>query len=236
MEESEHQHPLQKFFNAASLINHAGRTVARLDDDEGKLMRRVVQNMEFGDVFIQFALPALASKFELTAESLFLLVTEAPIWSEERLPILERGIKAVVEGDLLVATHLLIPEIESAIRNLADNLGVGLQRQHRNGGYVLKNLDDLLREDAVIARLSEDTCFYFRAVFSDQRGWNLRNDVCHGLSTASSLNGRVVRRLILILLHLSLLRARSEESDSGSEDDASGNDAQGNASEGPETP
>ena len=228
LEQSGHAFPLQKFFNA-SLVNHAGRTVARLDDDDGKLTRSVIQNMEYADVFIQFALPALASKFELTPESTFSFVTQSPIWDQNRLPILQRGIKAAVEGDLLVAIHLLVPEIESAIRNLADLLGVGLQRPHRNGGYILKNLDDLLREDAVIAALSEDTCFYFRAVLTDQRGWNLRNDVCHGLSTANSLSGRVVRRLMLIILQLSLGRAKTEDTGSEPVDDADGN------TEGPET-
>jgi len=229
LNQSEQGSPLKKFFNT-SLINHAGRRVARLEDDDGKLIHQLIQSMEFADVFIQFALPALASRFGLTPESLFCLVTEAPIWSKERLPILERGIRAAVEDDVLVATHLLIPEIESAIRNVAGDLGINLQKPHRNGGYVLKNLDDLLREDGVVGILSEDTCFYFRAVFTDQRGWNLRNDVCHGLSTANRLNALVVRRLVLILLQLSLIRPQSEDSDV-----TGGNDSTGNISEGPET-
>jgi hypothetical protein len=47
---------------------------------------------------------------------------------------------------------------------------------------MLKIFDDFLREEAVMKSLGENVAHYFRVLFTDQRGWNIRNDVCHGIT------------------------------------------------------
>ncbi len=210
LRELEKAHPMVAAFGgSAAIVDHEGRTVARIDDEDGKLIRHITTNMQLTDIFLQFAFPRLIEKFDLTPTLLAQEIAKSPIWSADRLSILERGIKAYFENEPVVAIHLLIPEIEAAVRRLSKSLGIVLQKPHRNGGYVLKNLDDLLREEAVVVTLTEDTTTYLRATLTDQRGWNLRNDVCHGLSTTSALNQSVARRLMLIAFLLGLLRKQS---------------------------
>ncbi len=56
---------------------------------------------------------------------------------------------------------------------------------------------------------------YLRIVLTDQRGWNLRNDVCHGLSPANQLNGAVARRVMMIVFFLIAFRVSPEVTETG---------------------
>ena len=77
----------------------------------------------------------------------------------------------------------------------------------RSGGFNLKTLDELLRTEQISRVLGEDVSLYFRVLLTDLRGWNIRNDVCHGISPYESFSKMVADRLIHILLVLGQLRA-----------------------------
>jgi hypothetical protein len=50
---------------------------------------------------------------------------------------------------------------------------------------------------------------YFRVLLSDGRGWNVRNNVCHGLAPVSMLTMVVADRVLHALLVLALMLKRS---------------------------
>ena len=50
----------------------------------------------------------------------------------------------------------------------------------------------------------DETIFYFRAVLSDPRGLNIRNDVCHGIVNADRFNFSYS----LLVMHIIFLLAR----------------------------
>lgn len=79
---------------------------------------------------------------------------------------------------------------------------------------MLKTLDDLLREEAVTQSLGENVVHYFHVLFTDQRGWNIRNDVCHGITPVIAFSTQMTDRILHALLVLALLR----RADSGTED------------------
>jgi hypothetical protein len=79
-------------------------------------------------------------------------------------------------------------------------------KPRQGGGFHLRILDDILRSEQVKHALGEDVALYFRVVLTDQRGWNIRNDVCHGSSPHDQLSKGVADRLMHILLVLAQLR------------------------------
>jgi hypothetical protein len=112
--------------------------------------------------------------------------------------------------DYLVAIHLLIPQIEEAIRNLIEYSGGNVLKPSRNGGYQLRTFDDLLRDDLIERGLGENFANYFRILFTDQRGWNLRNEVCHGMANPNRFDAQTADRVIHGLLCLGLIKKKSE--------------------------
>ncbi|NEG62137.1 DUF4209 domain-containing protein [Pantoea agglomerans] len=79
------------------------------------------------------------------------------------------------------------------------------------GGLHLKTFDELLRDPIVENCFGINASFYLRILLTDQRGWNLRNDVCHGISPADSFNYMTADRLLHVILFLSLAREKIED-------------------------
>ncbi|MFI5323317.1 MAG: DUF4209 domain-containing protein [Thermodesulfobacteriota bacterium] len=102
---------------------------------------------------------------------------------------------------------LLIPQIEDAFRNLVE-IGGNILQPTRLGGFQYKILDELLRDEIVARVFGNETAFYFRIILTDQRGWNIRNRVCHGMANMNLFNQKVADRIFHVLLCLSQVRSQ----------------------------
>ena len=75
----------------------------------------------------------------------------------------------------------------------------------------LKNLNDILREEAIKQSVGEDLQLYWLVFLADARGFNLRNDVCHGLMPAASFRKELADRVVHCILTLGLIRKKEPE-------------------------
>lgn len=193
-------------------VDHAGRAVAEIapDDAEGKLFRQVYQDIQFRSTFLELGLNRLFEAHCIGPDELFARVIESPLWHEQRHAILRRGIQAYFAGDPIVAVHILVTEIESAIRILAAGLGLTLQKQNGMGGFDVKNLGNFLDDETVAAFFTEDIVVYLRVVLTDRRGWNLRNNTCHGILFATDFTQAASQRLLYVVLLLCAVRSKTE--------------------------
>jgi hypothetical protein len=209
MEQLRDEHRLSSLFSS-TLVDHAGRQVAQIgggeSDEEGNIVHHIHQNIQFADFFLAAGLERLFTSHGVTAETLVAELTQSPIWHENRHAILRRGVESFFTNDPIAAIHILVTEIENAVRNIAAGLGLSLQKRNRMGGFDLKNLSDFLADEKIGAFLTEDVTTYLRVVLTDRRGWNLRNDTCHGILPAKRFTQAASRRLVHIMLLLSTIR------------------------------
>jgi hypothetical protein len=117
---------------------------------------------------------------------------------------------AFYAGDHVVAVHLLIPQIEHAFRRLLVMCQRPVFKLNRQGGQDLRILDEMLRDPAVIELFSESKTVYLRVLLTDRRGWNLRNDVCHGITEPDSIGWYACDRVIHVFLILCCIRKREQ--------------------------
>jgi Domain of unknown function (DUF4209) len=194
------------------ILDYKGRsiaTVGSLDDDLlGRIAHQMSQNMRFSSIFLREVMKSLISKFDLSWQQLIDYLYESPIFEIERKAIIETGLQSYLRGDSLVATHLLIPQVEDAVRNLLEKTGGSVLKQSRAGGFNLKTFDELLRDQKIADLFGEDIVLYLRVLFTDQRGWNLRNDVCHGMVPFNGFAINIADRIIHALLCLALVRSK----------------------------
>lgn len=87
-------------------------------------------------------------------------------------------------------------------------------KKGRNGALMLKNLEELLRAPTFVSEVGNDLIHYFRVLFTDPRGWNLRNTVCHGMLPPSSFSRSVAGRVFHAVLILGQLRPASTDEES----------------------
>jgi hypothetical protein len=187
-------------------------TVGSLDNDlVGHIVIQVSQNMYFSSIFLRRVMEALIQRNGLTSEILVSHLYLSPIFEQDKREIIKQGFQAYLEDDHLVATHLLIPQIENAIRALVEKAGGYVLRRGRNAGLQLRLLDELLRDQITIDVLGEDVVLYFRILLTDQRGWNLRNNISHGLMKHDAFGAAITDRIIHSLLCLALVRAKETD-------------------------
>lgn len=187
-------------------------TVGSLEDDiDGYIIIQISQNMQVGSFFLRKTLNALMNKFNLCASEIVNYFYESPIFDERRKEFFVRGIDAYMNGDFLVSIYLLIPQIEVLIRNLAEKIGIPILKPSRSGGFYYRTLDELLREGGIIKVLGENMSLYLRVLLTDPRGWNLRNEVAHGISKPEMFNQIAADRIFHALLCLALVKEKDEK-------------------------
>lgn len=201
--------PLQ-YLITHKLQDRKGRVVASIGsletDLEGHIVRQVSQNLSFSSIFLRMIVERTKETFQLGAAMIIEFLRQSPVISEDKKEIIERGIESYLEGNHVASIHILIPQIEDTVRNIVEMAGGNVLKPSKNGGFHLRTFDEILRDDMVTNALGEDFTMYFRILFTDQRGWNLRNGVCHGAIPANAFNQQNADRIFHALLCIGLIR------------------------------
>lgn len=180
------------------------------DDLESHLIMHIATTMRIGSAFLMLVIDEGIQRGLLSAESIKNYISMSPILREEKRIILNKGIEAYFNGDYLVALHLLVPQIEDAIRELAEINGQCVLQPKKGGdGYQLRLLDDLLRDSRIVELMTPNMANYFRILYTDSRGWNMRNDICHGIAMPKNLDRMAADRVLHSLLCLGLFRMQT---------------------------
>lgn len=162
-------------------------------------------------LFLRKPLDVGKEKYGLTAEKLSAILRQSPVFVDSRLPTIDGALEHYLAGDFVSFAHLIIPQIESAVRTLVETCGgVVVQVRRDGGGYNYVQLDGLLRSPVVSTVLSEDTVFYIRSLLTDHRGWNVRNEVCHGLLPHSRFDRMIADRLLHVVFLLAQVRNKTK--------------------------
>lgn len=149
----------------------------------------------------------------MTTENMLEFLESSPLIASDRKDIVMRGIKAYVEEDYLVSCHLLVPQLEAAIRRLFDLKGSNIMRQKQNPseGSEYASLDTLLATEDAISYMGENITNYLRNLFTDQYGWNIRNQICHGLFNTADFNSTMANRVVHAFMLLGVFEQREIE-------------------------
>jgi hypothetical protein len=202
-------HPLTFLFTK-TLQDHKGRPVATIggveEDLEGNVIHQLSQNMGIESFFLRHSFNKAIECYGMSAEELTSFILRSPIFEESKKDIVVKGVRAYLDEDYVSAIHILVPQAEAAIRTLVELMGSATLKKNRQGGLQLRTFDDLLRDESVENCFGTDTSFYFRILLTDQRGWNIRNDVCHGISPAGAFNYSTADRVMHVMLCLSQVR------------------------------
>lgn len=188
--------------------DHIGARAGSIEEDpEGRLIMQLAQQIQVYNLFLTRTLDELRRVSEITADSVLAVLFESPVFAPERESLLREGIQAYLDGDDTKAIHVLVPQIEQALRQLIVLVGASDLKAGRNATMQRKNLNDLLRESAIREVLGEDVRLYLQALLVDERGQNVRNLVCHGLADPEHFNAPLSNQVFHALLVVSLVRA-----------------------------
>ena len=202
-------YPLTYFFTK-TIQDHKGRPIATIgsveDDLEGHVIHQLSSNLNTNAFFLRHSLKKALEVYNIKVQDLTDFVLASPIFEETKKDLIHAGLQAYLDQDYISAIHILVPQTEAAIRSLVELTGGATSKRNRQGGLQLRTFDDLLRDEKVQECFGLDLSFYFRILLTEQRGWNIRNDVCHAISPSEAFICSVADRVVHVILCLAQVR------------------------------
>ncbi|MED3710023.1 DUF4209 domain-containing protein [Peribacillus frigoritolerans] len=210
LELSKH-YPLS-YFMPTSLMDSDGRTIGVVggieDDMEGNLIRQITKNLDIECFFLRRVIEKFKEHHDLNSDSLLSILMESPVFEENRRALLHKGLEMYFNEDFISAIHILIPQIEAAFRRLIYLSGGSVLQpsKTKHGGFKVKLFGQILSDPIIEKVFKEDSQLYFKILLNEPRGYNLRNDICHGISNDNTFNVSNADLLIHVLFCLALIK------------------------------
>jgi hypothetical protein len=198
-------------FNAITKTIHdkTGRKVSEVgpvDEDEmGNIVYQMAQTLTLYSICLDAVLRAASNRSMVTFDAIMNLAKSTPLIRPDKYIIIGKGIDAYFQNELIAFMHIIVPQIEAiCLRVIEVNKG-NIWRESRSGSFNVRVFDDILRDDLFIRVVGEDISLYLRAIFTEQRGWNIRNIISHGLSSDETFTTQKADRVFVVFLYLCLL-------------------------------
>lgn len=177
-----------------STVNYLGKIIGINPSFDDEVYRTATYHQSHTAVaIIEPARHQILLEHHITINDFYGLVLNNPFIENGREEIYARGFFTGMQGDFLVATHLLIPQIEHSLRYLLYRHGeITSFIDTDNGGVqdeyllnvLLRDEDNKLKNIIGEDLLFDLTCLLNRKGF----GHNLRNTVCHGFLNISDFS------------------------------------------------
>jgi hypothetical protein len=192
-------HPI-RYYASNSIVDKKGRLIARLkpinESKDDHLVRHYYQTLQISAaVYLHFIFAVGIRDEKLTTPTVMDFLKKSCIIETDRHPLIESGIQAFFDGNYLICIHLLIPQFEEALRNLLEANG-GNILTYSDDTYPVKTFAHVLGDPIVAKAFGDDLVYYFKMLFVDNKGWNLRNQVAHGLLEPGLFNQQTAERLM----------------------------------------
>jgi hypothetical protein len=206
--------PQLQFMLSRDIVDKKGRRVAKIgpisEDLEGHLAMHMSHSIRIGTFFLHLLFEEAEKREIFTTHEIMKFLRTSCIIEKDRFAIIQKGIDAYFAGEYTVTMHLLIPQFEEAIRNLVELNGGSVMIQ-KDDFYNLKTFDHLLTDPIVTNVFGEDTALYFRILFTDRRGWNIRNNIAHGMLDTTQFNKQNTDRILHAMLNLGMVRLKEQK-------------------------
>ena len=127
------------------------------------------------------ALQVIVEEHTIQAAQLVQLARSSPIVPIGREVLFGKALALGLDYDFAAALHLLTPQIENMVRHHLKQAGVSTSHLDQDGIETENGLSALIDLPQVSKIFGQDLAFEIKALFCDQMGPNLRNNIAHGL-------------------------------------------------------
>lgn len=165
-------------------------------------------------VLIEPARQQLVAEHAARRVDLLFLVQDNPFVPVGREGLFLRGLHAGLHGDVVLALHLLLPQVENSIREIFTAHGVITSKLETDTTQDERDLGWMLTRPEMAKIFGDGMAFDLRGLLVERFGLNLRNDLAHGLLAESQMitPGAIYAWwLVLRLCCIPIARALSRE-------------------------
>jgi hypothetical protein len=185
--------------------DHVAAKIGSVQEDTfGRLFHQAKVTFQFVRPWLALAFRRLFEKHKVVPEHFAGWANRHELFND--MSLLMEGMRAWERNDQVKAAHVFIPQIERALRKIADELGVPVTKAHPrvSGTSVAIGMGEILYNTKVAEALGPDITLHFQALYADPRGMNLRNEIAHGMRGSDSFYWHLGNLIVHSLLVLGL--------------------------------
>ncbi len=179
--------------------------IKHISEDDEKLEFSTIQNFQMSyklaTMLLNEIFDLLETEHPKYIESLIQHLSSTGIIDDERLEIIKHGLRAFKNKEYVASIHILVFQIEGALRDLLGKLGLPTFSYQKNE-MRKRMLSNILTKLSQIEGIDEDYLKFIEIYLCDIRGDNYRNDVAHGLLSVEAFSKENAELLLLILIKL----------------------------------
>ena len=178
------------------------------DDRDAYLMYFRGQNFAIDGLFLQFAFDWCVEKHAPVADDWISLCVTGSLIHERHESFIRDGFIAWISRDWIKTMFIMIPVVEAVLRDIYTEIGGNPLKPRKNcGGFDVIGMGQILSSEIFKERFRPDIRLHLKALYTDARGMNLRNELAHGLLHYSRINQRTANLVIHTMLMLASLRS-----------------------------
>lgn len=175
-----------------------------------------------GHALLHLILTRLRREKGLDAAAVTAFLRTGEVFDAATLDTVAVGVERYFAGDYVSAIHVLVPQLEDALRRILSQVGLPTQVQEEDGTTREMALGEVLANPLLKTGLGKDVWYYFRTLLVAQEADNLRNDVAHGIVKASDCTEEIAEAvlhcyLLLVPFRLQRTSTDAEHQPSGSD-------------------
>lgn len=192
--------PLQAHLNI-SIMGRGGATAATIgsvkDDMPGRLINQAAMIIGAAAPWVHQGLEHAKTRWNVDADVLFAFLAQSPFFPTHTHAILKQGIVAWFADDTVKAIHLLVPQVEAALREILASMGESvLQPSKEAGGLESIGMGKVLSHETFKDKFDSTARHHLRALYTHPKGINLRNKIAHGIA-GEELMGRGIANWVI---------------------------------------
>lgn len=196
-----------------AIIGDNGLTVKHVgtydQDQESQVIMAMAREMSLTSGIFIGGLEEWKKKFDLGGLPDIPDILSSMLIPADRVPLYQEGLRAFEAEDYVKCIHILIPQIENSLRELLKLLDVATTKTDEDGGYELKNMNDVLHDPTAKEALDEELWYFLKSLYTDKSGMNLRNLVAHGIAPAGAFHRGTAALVVQSVVFLVLVRDES---------------------------
>jgi hypothetical protein len=147
------------------------------------------------------ALTTAVAKWGLDATGIVDFLCQSPLFLPRCRGYLTAGVEAWFAGDDMKAIHVLVPQVEAAVREMLIAAGTSpMKREEREGGFQSMGMGTILVHETLVKSMEPTLRLHLRSLYTAAKGHNLRNELAHGLATPAFMGRGMANWVVHSLL------------------------------------
>jgi hypothetical protein len=158
------------------------------DDMPGRVIHMASTLIGQSAPWLHLAFERAKENWQLDADRLHAWLIQSPLFPLSVHDLLRLGVDAWIAGDTVKAIHILVPQVEAALREWLMLLGESPMVPDRESrGFEVIGMGRILHTESFKKKVDPTLRLHLRALYTDPKGLNLRNRLAHGLASPEML-------------------------------------------------